>query len=51
MSTYNLAVTFTVTPLADMADTETTFSQGFITLVSIENQYRITLVEVRGGDE
>ena len=51
MSTYNLSVTFPLTPNIEASTTETTFTQGFITLVSVENQYRITLVEVRGGDE
>lgn len=51
MSTYNLSVTFPVSPGIDTADTETVFSQGFITLVSVENQYKIDIVEIRGGNE
>lgn len=51
MSTYNKAVTFAVAPLFAVDTIETSFSQGFITIVSVENQYQITLVEVRGGNE
>lgn len=51
MSTYNLAVTFMVAPSLNPSTEETTFTQGFITIVSIENQYRVNLVEVRGGNE
>ena len=51
MTTYNLGVTFAVTPMQEASTEETTFTQGFITIVSIEPQYRITVVETRGGNE
>ncbi len=51
MSTYNLSVTFPVTPAIESSNTETTFTQGFLTIVSIEPQYKIDIVEIRGGNE
>jgi hypothetical protein len=51
MATYNLSVTFALSPMLEASSSETVFSQGFITIVSIENQYQIKLVEVRGGNE
>ena len=49
MPTYNKTVTFTMAPAFAPSNTETQFSQGFITLVSVSEEYRVTLVEVTGG--
>lgn len=49
MSTYNVAVTFATTPAISLTTEESTFTQGFIMLVSIENEYMVTLTEVTGG--
>jgi len=49
MATYEKTITFTMAPATAAANTETQFSQGFITLVSVSEEYRVTLVEVTGG--
>lgn len=49
MTTYNVSATFTATPAFGLTTEESTFTQGFIVVVSIENQYQIVVTEVTGG--